>query len=94
MDASELTMPQNMVILVLIIFLTLGMIIVFLRKNLNQDFEEWFDKVVSLALTAGYDPIEVDDFEEMDFYDEYIEGRTPEQALKNYKNAKTTQPIN
>lgn len=83
MTQDSSTIAHDITILLVTAFFIFAIIIYVVCQN-NKQFEKWFDEILSLAPAYGFTPNEVENFQEILWWDFYISNLTPKQALEEY----------
>ena len=67
-----------------ILFVTIFLLIIFITYTKAQNdkiFGQWFEQILELAPEHGFTKTQIDDFEEIFWWDYFLQDMTPSEAL-------------
>lgn len=76
-------MAEGIAILLTILVL-LGVFVVYVKWQNDKKFGIWFAEVLKQAQYFGFTQDQINDFQEIDWWDFYLQELEPEQAIKLY----------
>lgn len=85
----ETTTSGNIGLLLLIIFATL-LFFLFIRGDSDKEFDHWFEQLLIDAAACNCLQQPIESLEEIDFYEDFVNGLSPKEALTKYTHEKTT----
>lgn len=74
---------MNIILLGLTVFLIMCCFI-YVKWQHDKQFGKWFGNVLHQAPFYGFTQERIDEFEEIYFWNYFLENKTPEEALKQY----------
>lgn len=76
-------MVETITVLIVIFILLVGFI-VYLKWQNDLQFGQWFEKVIALAPERGLTEADIQNMDEIWFWDYFLANHTPEKAMDLY----------